>query len=478
MLFSSILFIFYFFPISIIGYYLLKFSRKLQNIFLFIISLIFYSFGQIEILGLLIGSIVVNYIFGIIVDKNIRNNKKRSAKITLIIACVCNLGILFIFKYFIFLLQNVITLTGLNINLPNIVLPLGISFYTFQALCYVIDVYRCDAKVQKNVIYLGLYIAFFPQLIAGPIVRYNSIEEQIINRKESINKFSVGCCRFITGLAKKVVIANNMAIVADAVFMMVNNDSASVAVAWIGSIAYTFQIFFDFSAYSDMAIGLGLMFGFKFNENFNYPYISKSISEFWRRWHISLTTWFKDYVYFPLGGSRVDNKDKMVRNIFIVWILTGVWHGAGWTFILWGILNFVVIIIERLFRIDKGEVRHSILRHIYTLFFINLGWVLFRSESLSEATKFIGNMFGINSEGLFSDTAFMFISEYGVFFVLAIVFSIPVAKRCNKLILDKKLGIIGSIINCSYPFVIVTVFLICVAYLVTGSYNPFIYFNF
>lgn len=351
MLFSSVIFLFYFLPIVFISYYLLSFSKTLQNILLFFVSLFFYAWGEPYYVVLLIFSICLNYCLGLLIQKY--HTDKNKKKIFLIIACICNVGLLFIFKYLYFTVSTLSSIFGFAYSLKPITLPVGISFFTFQALSYVIDIYRQDAKAQKNIMYVGLYIAFFPQLIAGPIVRYTSIEKQIQERKINMRKLSVGVCRFIGGLAKKVLLSNSLAIVVDYCFEASKYQSISVVVAWIGAICYCMQLYYDFSGYSDMAIGLGLMFGFDFDENFNYPFVSKSISEFWRRWHISLSTWFKDYVYFPLGGSRVENNSIMVRNLLIVWSLTGLWHGANWTFVIWGLYNFVFIFIEKLIHFEK-----------------------------------------------------------------------------------------------------------------------------
>lgn len=475
MLFSSITFLLYFFPIVLAIYYLLSFSRKMQNIFLFISSIVFYGWGEKKYTLILLISIVMNTIFGILVDKY--RDKKRISKLILIFMCIINISILFVFKYLMFVVNNLNSLLHSDFNVGNIVLPLGISFYTFQAISYVVDVYRGDAEVQKNPIYVGLYIAFFPQLVAGPIVRYTSIAEQIKSRKHTMDKFSVGCSRFIVGLGKKIIISNNMAIVADYIYSLSGGSTIAVSLAWLGSFAYTLQIFFDFSAYSDMAIGLGLIFGFKFEENFNYPYVSKSVSEFWRRWHISLTTWFKDYIYFPLGGSRVDNKDKMIRNMFIVWLLTGIWHGAEWTFILWGLLNFAVIFIERLFMLDKSE-KHTLIRRISTLLIINFGWVLFRSVDLYQALEYFKSMFWLNGNDLVDSYSLMFIKEYWMYFLMGIIFSTPIAKRYNKLLVDGHFKKMEIVMNIIYPIAIIILFFVCMAFLVKGSYNPFIYFNF
>ena len=474
MLFSSIVFVLYFLPIILILYYLCSFSRKLQNIILFVSSIIFYAWGEIKFVFIMLLSILMNTIFGYFVDKY-RGNRK--SKVIMISSVIFNLSILFVFKYLMFSIRSINSLFQINITTNNILLPLGISFYTFQAISYVVDVYRNDARVEKNPFNVGLYIAFFPQLIAGPIVRYNTIAKQIKDRKSSISKFSIGCCRFLTGFSKKILLSNNFAIVADEIFSITYAQNVPVALAWLGGAAYTLQIYFDFSAYSDMAIGLAAMFGFRLEENFNYPYISKSISEFWRRWHISLSVFFKEYVYFPLGGSRVENQDKMVRNIFVVWILTGLWHGAEWTFILWGLCNFVFILCERLFNFEKWNM-HNLFKHIYALSIIVIGWVMFRASNLEQAFIYIKNMFGLNSNGLLSTRALMFVREYGVFFIAGIIFSTPIAKRINKLNVDEKMPFIGKVMDLFYPIVIIGLFIICLTYLVIGSYNPFIYFNF
>lgn len=420
----------------------------------------------------MIASILGNYILGLLVDKY-----REKGKFILVLTCIFNLGILFVFKYLNFVIRNINNILEKDFNTYNIVLPIGISFFTFQALSYVVDVYRKDAEVQKNPLYLGLYISFFPQLIAGPIVRYTTIEDQILNRKENFTLFSNGVCRFISGMAKKVLLSNGMAIIVDRAFQL--NDMYSglpVSLAWLGSIAYTFQIYYDFSGYSDMAIGLGQMFGFKFLENFNFPYVSKSIGEFWRRWHISLGTWFKDYVYFPLGGSRVKNKDRIIINLLVVWFLTGVWHGAEWTFIIWGLLNFVFIALEKIISFENLNIK-PVFKHIYALFLINLGWVIFRSTDLVAAGNYISSMFGFKDLGFASDYTLMFIKENFVFFIAAIIFSMPITKRANLFLAEGKNKFVKTF-NIAYPFVMMALFMICVCYLVKGTYNPFIYFNF
>ncbi|MVX65637.1 MBOAT family protein [Clostridium chromiireducens] len=473
MLFSSVIFLFYFLPIVLLMYYGTIFSRKLQNIILLIFSLFFYAWGESKVVLLLISSILINYIFALGIERYRRNEKV--SKIIIIIMCTINLSLLFVFKYLGFVIRNINEMQNYQLVVPKLALPIGISFFTFKAISYVIDVYRGKCVAEKNPCYVGLYIAFFPQVLSGPISRYTEISEQMLNRKETLRKFSVGCCRFIIGLSKKVLISSSMAVIVDRIFQMNSNMAIPISLAWLGSIAYTLQIFFDFSGYSDMAIGLGLMFGFKTNENFNYPYISKSITEFWRRWHISLSSWFRDYVYFPLGGSRVSNKDKVIRNLLVVWLLTGIWHGAEWTFIIWGLLNFVFITIEKVFSFEKLEINNKV-RHIYALFIINLGWVLFRSKDLIEAGNYIGCMFGAKSNGFWSDYTFMFIKENLIFFIAAIIFSTPIAKKTNKFIVDSAPG--HKVLEVIYPFVMILLFFVCITYIIKGTYNPFIYFNF
>ncbi len=465
MLFSTTLFIFAFIPTVLFGYYFLfRRLRTAQNVFLGFASLFFYAWGEPLFVLVMIGSIFINYGYALWIDQLKAN--KSPAKIVLFLMLLTNLGILFIFKYLMFTLNAVNLLFEAHISVPTIALPIGISFFTFQAISYVVDVYRKKGSVQKNPLNVLLYISFFPQLIAGPIVRYETIADQIKNRKETFADFSSGLCRFVVGLSKKVIIANSMAVVADGAF---SQSSLSVSFAWLGALAYTFQIFFDFSGYSDMAIGLGKMFGFHFLENFNYPYISRSISEFWRRWHISLGTWFKDYVYVPLGGSRVKTKARLIFNLFAVWMLTGIWHGANLTFFLWGLLYFVLITAEKLWGIEKKRFG---LGHVYTLFFVIAGWVIFRSNSVSHAFTYLGSMFGLGVTGLTDRLFVFFFREYGMIFLLALIFSLPVGRFFAK-ITQKNV-----IINLIYPVVIVLLFLVSVSYMVKGSYNPFIYFNF
>ncbi len=474
MLFSSIIFLFYFLPIVMVLYYTFKFSRKLQNFILLISSLIFYAWGEPRFVIIMILSIILNYIFGLLIHVTKRHPVWK--RIVLVTTIVVNIGNLFAFKYLTFFLSELKEISGFKqLDIPEILLPIGISFFTFQAMSYVIDVYRGTTDVQKNIFHLGLYISLFPQLIAGPIVRYSTLAVQLTDRKESWRMFSIGCMRFLTGLAKKIIIANNMAIVADQIFAMSSNGTIPATLAWVGALAYTLQIFFDFSAYSDMAIGLGLMFGFKFDENFKYPYLSKSISEFWRRWHISLGMWFRDYVYIPLGGSRVSSKDKVIRNLLVVWVLTGIWHGANWTFVFWGLMNFCFIAIEKTINFEKLRIPNWT-KHLYAMLIIVIGWVIFRSNNLQEAGTYINYMFG--NSGFTSDTAFMFIKEFSVFFLAAIIFSFPIAKKINHMNIEKSFPLMTWLITILYPITMMGLFIICLTYLVKGSYNPFIYFNF
>ena len=414
-------------------------------------------------------SITANWLLGLLVHRF--KGRKTIIRLVITLATFFNLGILFIFKYLMFSLSNINGLFGLQLTVPVIALPIGISFFTFQAFSYVLDVNRGVGEVQKNPLYVGLYIAFFPQLIAGPIVRYETVAQEINHRKETLDDFTSGVTRFITGFLKKVLLANTMALVADSAFD--GDATISVAFAWLGVFAYAFQIYFDFSGYSDMAIGLGKMFGFHFLENFDYPYISKSISEFWRRWHISLGTWFRDYVYFPLGGSRVESRARLVFNLFVVWFLTGLWHGANWTFILWGLMYFVLIAAEKLTDFENRFKKFGWLKYLYTMMFVLFGWVLFRSQNLVAAVEYFKAMFGL-AGNLLVDGAFrLYFTQYFVFFVLCAVFSTPAA-----VFIREKIGSRSRIYDLPYVAGVSFLMIVAVSYLIKGSYNPFIYFNF
>lgn len=471
MLFSSSIFIFLFLPCVIFVYYVLLSKATTRNLFLVLASLAFYAWGEPWFVFVIIASVLVNYVFGLLVDKY--REKKGKVKLIMTVMLLFNLGIIFIFKYLVFGIKNINDLFNAGISVPSIVLPLGISFFTFQAISYVIDVYRKDGDVQKNPLNVFLYKTFFPLLIAGPIVRYQTIAKQINNRHETWEDFSQGVCRFIVGLGKKILLANTLALIADKAFSMVANE-LSVSFAWLGAIAYTLQIFFDFSGYSDMAIGLALMFGFHFNENFNYPYIAKSISEFWRRWHISLGTWFRDYLYFPLGGSRVTTKSRLLFNLFVVWMLTGIWHGANWTFIAWGLFYFIFITLEKLIHFEQRFMNLGWLKHIYTLLLVILGWVLFRANNITEAISYIKSMLGLNGNTLFDNYTVLYFSENIYFLFFALVFSMPTAQWFNNSFLKRN----NKIIVTFYPITVILLFIISVSYIVKGTYNPFIYFNF
>ncbi len=466
MLFTSSQFLLFFFPFVLFIYYVvLKSTRKGQNLFLTLASLVFYAFGEPYFVLIMIGSILFNWLAALAVD-HWRTQRKLCIGILTFMLTV-NLGILGIFKYLMFILGNVNTLLGAQFYIPHILLPLGISFFTFQAISYVIDVYRGHGVVQKNPLNVALYIAFFPQLIAGPIVRYETIAHQIENRRENWNDFTAGLARFCLGLAKKMIVANNLSVVADMGFA--SPDQCSVLMAWLAAIAYTFQIYFDFSAYSDMAIGLGRMFGFRFLENFNYPYISRSITEFWRRWHISLGTWFRDYVYIPLGGSRVSSTAHFIFNLFVVWLLTGIWHGANWTFLCWGLLYFVLLLAEKLTGFEK---RLSYFSWIYVMFFTIIGWVLFRAENLAVAQEMISTMLFLNDKN-FSDTlALYYIYEYGAFFVIACIASCPIYPWLKRRYSS------SAVYSTLYFASLILLFLISLSFIIQGGTNPFIYSNF
>ncbi|MBQ2661618.1 MAG: MBOAT family protein [Clostridia bacterium] len=479
MLFSSSLFLFLFLPIVLVGYYVLKFiNRQLSNIWLLITSLIFYAWGEPKFVFVLMASAFINYIFGLLVDKF--RDKKYASRIILSVMVFLNLGLLFVYKYLGFATENLNALFGDVLPIVKIALPIGISFFTFQAMSYVIDVYRGNGTVQKNPLNVALYIAFFPQLVAGPIVRYETVALEINSRKETIEDFCEGVKRFIQGLAKKVLLADILSVVADAAYKANAQGAGNlpVAFAWLGAICYSFQIFFDFSGYSDMAIGLGRMFGFHFLENFNFPYISKSVSEFWRRWHISLGTWFRDYLYIPLGGSRVKTKSRLVFNLLAVWALTGLWHGASWNFVIWGLMYFVLLAFEKLTGIPKCF-KHKfsqILYRIFTLLCVVLGWVVFRAEGGTEAVNYLGSMFGLTGNALYSDYTGYLFRNNAVMLVLAVLFSVPLFARIKEICMKNK--VMSGVVSVLTPIVYVALFVLSVSWLVTLSHHPFIYFNF
>lgn len=468
MLFPSNIFLFCFLPVVLVLYYggchvLLKNRMGAKNVLLLIASLIFYAYGERWNLILLIVSIGMNYVFGLLLEKKAVDGA-HSGKIIFLLALAGNLGLLFVYKYLDFVIANCNRFFHTDLPLTGIALPIGISFFTFQALSYIIDVYRGTVRVQKNPVKLGLYIALFPQLIAGPVVRYDAIEKQMDMRKESYPLFGEGVVRFIVGLGKKVLLADTMALFATRILTEVSDGSrVSVLMAWVGAVAYTLQIYYDFSGYSDMAIGLGKMFGFTFMENFNYPYISKSVSEFWRRWHISIATWFRDYVYIPLGGNTHDW--RTYRNIFIVWSLTGLWHGAGWTYIVWGLLYFAVLAVERLTGLGRKRKLPPVIDHVYTMLIVIVGMAVFMSPSLSVAVNYLGNMFGIGAAGVWDAPAVFYLKDNWVFFTLSVLFVTPVGKKLEK-------------IPWLHQILLGCVLLLSIVYILKGNYSPFIYFSF
>lgn len=472
MVFSSLEFLLGFLPCLLVIYFIIPAKvRWLRNLVLLAFSLFFYQWGADQLVLLMVASILVNYLGGLMAG---RRDHPVLAKFGVWFAAVLGLGLLGWFKYAGFLAQTVCDL-GFAIPVPHITLPIGISFFTFQGLSYVIDVYRGDAPTQKNPLDVALYVALFPQLVAGPIVRYTTVMEDITHRRETLDEFAAGVTRFCFGLAKKMVIANAMGQIADGVF---DQTAANLdpGLAWVGALAYTFQIYFDFSAYSDMAIGLGRMFGFHFLENFNYPYISKSVTEFWRRWHISLSTWFRDYVYIPLGGNRCV-KWKHVRNITVVWLLTGLWHGAAWTFILWGVWFCLLLPGEKFLWGGVLNKMPALVRHGYTMLAVVISWVLFRSVDLPQAWAYLGAMFG-QTTGLAQDgQAAYYLLEYWPEWLLAIVASLPVKGWLQEKL--KQGGNLGQTILIWAPKGL-ALGLLGLSYLklVTSSFNPFIYFQF
>lgn len=466
MVFSSTIFVFLFLPLVLLCYFLAP--KKLKNYILLFFSLVFYIFGGPKFLLVLLFVVLIDYIGAILINKT---NKK---KLFLILTLILNISTLVYFKYTGFFLENVNNIFGLNITIPDIVLPIGISFYTFQAMSYVIDVYRNKVSLQKNYLTLLLYVSLFPQLVAGPIVRYETIEQELKVRKTTFEDVEYGIRRFILGLAKKVIIANQMGALADTIF---SSSDISTPVAWLGAIAYMFQIYFDFSAYSDMAIGLGRIFGFKFLENFNFPYISKSITEFWRRWHISLSTWFRDYVYIPLGGNRKGIKRQII-NLFIVWLLTGFWHGAEWNFVIWGLYYFIFLMLEK-FVFNKVLAKTpNVIRHIYTLFIVLIGWVIFRCESLDSIKTMFTSMFTLKITEFSLNELLIYLETYAIYFILAIIFSMPVYYKIVDKINSLKEGKLKLALNILHYGSLIVIFIITIMFLAYSSYNPFIYFRF
>lgn len=471
MVFSSVLFLFRFLPIFLICYFLVP--QRMKNLILFLGSLFFYAWGEPVYVLLMLFSTVSDYIHGMLID-TFRGRK--AAKVFLVSSVLINLLVLGFFKYADFLIQTVNTVAGTSLPLFNLPLPIGISFYTFQTMSYSIDVYRGETKVQKNILDFGVFVTMFPQLIAGPIVKYKQVADVLHNRKTDICQISYGVKRFVIGLAKKVLLANNLGMLWTEISAM-NYGEVNVLTAWLGILAFAFQIYFDFSGYSDMAIGLGAMLGFHFPENFNYPYISASITEFWRRWHITLGSWFREYVYIPLGGNR-NGLFKQLRNILIVWTLTGIWHGAGWNFILWGLWFAFLLILEKVF---LGRLLSSLPKavgRVYASLAVLIGWVLFAIESPDGIVGYLGAMFGMNGADLWDRQAFFIATQNGVLFAIAIIAALPIGHLVAKKLELKRSGIAIAIYRLSEKLISVVLLFLSIAYVVEASYNPFLYFRF
>ncbi len=466
MVFSSTIFLCVYLPLVLLGYYICP--KKGKNLFLLIVSLIFYAWGEPKYVFLMIFSILINYVFGLLMDKH-RANKKR-LKLLLVLSVVIDLGLLSVFKYTDFVITNLNSAFGAGFDLLNIALPIGISFYTFQAMSYTIDIYRDDVRVQRNLIDFGMYITMFPQLIAGPIVRYADVQDQLAERSVTTADFSEGIMRFVVGLGKKVLLANQMGAVWTDIYAL--GGEVSALMAWTGAVAFTFQIYFDFSGYSDMAIGLGRMFGFKFPENFRYPYESVSITDFWRRWHITLSTWFKEYLYIPLGGNR-RGLARQALNLLIVWSLTGFWHGAGWNFVMWGLYYFVILFIEKLFLLKALDKLPKFFRHVYALLLIVIGWVIFASDDVSVLLPYLGSMFGAN--GALGGMDVYTLLTKAALIIICCVASTEIPKRLfltatgkmnEKAAFTVKSVLALALLSLSFIF------------LIGDSYNPFLYFRF
>ena len=484
MVFSNAEFLFLFLPVAVLIYYSPLCRRiSVKNIWLLFVSLVFYAWGEPVYVAVMVCSIAANYLFGRLLDGR---QQTPAGKRVIALSCVYNLGVLFICKYLMWIL-GMFGYEAAEGSLPaKISLPIGISFYTFQAMSYVIDVYRKNEEPQKNILNVGLYIAFFPQLIAGPIVRYGDIARQIRERSHSWDKFYAGVWRFAVGLVKKMLIANQVASLAEVAFGMEAGER-SVLLSWIGALAYMLQIYFDFSGYSDMAIGLAGMFGFELRENFNFPYISKSVTEFWKRWHISLTNWFRDYLYIPLGGNRC-SRAKWIRNFFLVWLLTGIWHGANWTFIVWGLAQGIVAFIERGGSPLERKGVKAVLGFVFTFVFTMLSWTMFNSAGISEAFSYYSSMFGLAGNAVIDSIGIYWLGQYKILLAAGLMFSFPAVETVQKYLdgalecasgkKKKLLTFSGGIWNGARALILLVLVIFCFAQAISGEYNPFIYFNF
>ncbi len=479
MLFSSTIFLFLFLPIVFLLYFLAK--EKYRNVILLAASLYFYAYGEPKFIYVLLASMTLNYFFALGIEKT--ENRQKLRKAVLVVAIAANVAVLFVCKYLNFTITIIDSLFGDILELLPIALPIGISFYTFQAISYLIDVYRKQVKAQKNPVNLALYISFFPQLIAGPIVRYKTMAEALENRKESWSDITYGVRRFLVGLGKKIILSNNLSLTAEYAFGFENYGNLPVVTAWLGAISFSLQIYFDFSGYSDMAIGLGRIFGFHFDENFNYPYAADSITDFWRRWHISLSAWFRDYVYIPLGGSRVST-GRHIWNLFVVWCITGIWHGAAWNFVAWGLCYFVLLVLEK-YILHPEKLKNTLLKLVYrigTLLAVNFLWVFFNAtedygmSALQRGAGYCLSMIGCNENPLFASEILFYVQEYGWFLLAAMIASAPVLPKIKELCGRNKVSQeIWEVLACAG---LAVALLYSVANLVMGAHNPFIYFNF
>ena len=461
MLFSSVTFLYYFLPAVLVIYFLVP--RGLKNTVLLLSSLVFYGWGEPKLLFLMIFTILMFYFCGLMIG---RSQSQKGKKVWLTVSVVISIGLLGLFKYADFFIDSFNSVTGLSVPLLRLALPVGISFYTFQSLSYTIDVYRGNVPAQKNPISFGAYVALFPQLIAGPIVRYVDVARELDQRQHSWEDFCLGLRRFLVGLGKKILIADNFALLMK---LFRESEGKSVLFYWLYAVAFMLNIYFDFSGYSDMAIGLGRIFGFRFIENFNYPYLSKSVTEFWRRWHMSLGSWFRDYIYIPLGGNRV-SKGRWVFNILTVWMLTGLWHGAAWNFVLWGLLFGVLLMVEKW--VPALQKLPNVLRHGYVLLIVCLSFVLFNAESLSQALSDMGGMFGFAGVPLVNAESLYYLGSYGPLFVMGIVGATPVVRDTARRIGEKPVGVVLETV------MMAVLLIVCSAYLVDGSFSPFLYFRF
>ena len=467
MLFSSVSFLYYFLPITLILYFVSK--DKYKNIILLLASLFFYFYGEPKYTVLMLISAFSAYIHGILIEKF---REKGYSKLFLVSGLVVSLGILIVFKYMDFIIKNINYISNSNIKLLRLVLPIGISFYTFQGLSYIVDVYKKDAKVCRSFVDFATYVCLFPQLIAGPIVRYTTIEDELKNRTHSFDKFAYGVNRFVVGLAKKIILANNLGMIVD---IMTKSNEKSVLSYWMVAIFFSLQIYYDFSGYSDMAIGLGRMFGFDFLENFNYPFISKSIKEFWRRWHISLSSFFRDYVYIPLGGNRV-SRGRWIFNLLIVWSLTGLWHGDSWNFILWGLYFAILLIIENLFLQNILSKLPALIQHIYAKFFIIISFVIFNNENIKDLWSSLYNMFNFRGLDLYNDFSTYYLKSYTVLLIVSVIGATPILKNIIQKINKNVTG--QKVISTINPILNIVLLVVVTAYLIDGSFNPFLYFRF